>query len=162
MKHYIYKDKEYPSLYHIRQLLPNYGIPSTVTDEQLQEIGIVVAVVEPNIEELKKYKLQSLKFERDKLEVEPIEYNSNFYDYDEKARDRINSAIIALDLQGEKATIEWTLANNTNTTVTANDLRMVIASVAIRSNKLHIAYREAKEKINGCSTREELDKIILE
>ena len=102
-----------------------------------------------------------MKWERDRKEVEPIEYNGHTYDYDDKARDRINAAIIALDLQGEKATIEWTLADNFNITVTANDLRAVIGAVALRSNALHVAYRTAKEKVEACESEQELEKIVL-
>ena len=115
----------------------------------------------PTFEELKQRKLQQLKWERDRKEVEPIAYNGHTYDYDDKARDRINAAIIALDLQGEKATIEWTLADNSNITVTANDLRAVIGAVAVRSNALHVAYRTAKEKVEACKTEDELNKIVL-
>lgn len=115
----------------------------------------------PTFEELKKRKVQELKWERDRKEVEPIAYNGHTYDYDDKARDRINAAIIALDLQGEKASIEWTLADNTNTTVTANDLRAVIGAVALRSNALHVAYRTAKEKVETCESEQELEKIVL-
>lgn len=115
----------------------------------------------PTFEELKQRKLQELKWERDRKEVEPIVYNGHTYDYDDKARDRINAAIIALDLQGEKATIEWTLADNSNITVTANDLRAAIGAVALRSNALHVAYRTAKEKVEACKTEDELNKIVL-
>lgn len=115
----------------------------------------------PIFEELKKRKVQELKWERDRKEVEPIAYNGHTYDYDDKARDRINAAIIALDLQGEKATIEWTLADNSNITVTANDLRAVIGAVALRSNALHVAYRTAKEKVETCESEQELEKIVL-
>lgn len=115
----------------------------------------------PTFEELKQQKIQELKWERDKREVEPIAYNGKVYDYDDKARDRINAAIIALDLQGEKATIEWTLADNSNITVTANDLRAVIGAVALRSNDLHVKYRTAKEKVEACKTEQELEKITL-
>ena len=115
----------------------------------------------PTFEELKKRKVQELKWERDRKEVEPIVYNGKLYDYDDKARDRINAAIIALDLQGEKASIEWTLADNSNITVTANDLRAVIGAVALRSNALHVAYRTAKEKVEACKTEDELNKIVL-
>lgn len=115
----------------------------------------------PTFEELKQRKLQELKWERDRKEVEPIEYNGHTYDYDDKARDRINAAIIALDLQGEKASIEWTLADNSNVTVTANDLRAVIGAVAVRSNDLHVKYRLAKEQAEACKTEDELNKIVL-
>lgn len=115
----------------------------------------------PTFEELKQQKIQELKWERDRKEVETITYNGHAYDYDEKARDRINAAIIALDLQGEKATIEWTLADNSNVTVTANDLRAVIGAVAVRSNDLHVKYRLAKELVESCESEQELEKIVL-
>ena len=109
------------------------------------------------LDELKQAKITEFKNIRDAEEVKPIEYNGNLFDYDEKARDRINSAIIALDMTGQS--IEWTTADNTNITVTANDLRGVIANVAVRSNELHIKYRELKEQVEACTTKEDLDKI---
>ena len=114
---------------------------------------------EPPLEYLKSQNLQVLKKKRDALEVEPIECNGNLYDYDEKARDRINAAIIALDVQGNGASIEWTTADNTNVIVTADDLREVIATVAVRSNALHVKYRELKEQVLACTTNEEVALI---
>lgn len=105
-------------------------------------------------------KIAELKAERDAEEVQPVEYKGNLYDYDDKSRDRINAAIIALDAQGEGANIAWTLADNSSVNVTANDLRMVIANVAIRSNDLHVKYRTLKEKILACKTAAELEKIV--
>ena len=120
----------------------------------------------PSLDELKTAKLTSLKSMRDTLEVEPIEYNGNSFDYDEKARDRINAAIIALDMQsqltGTEASLSWTTADNTEATVTANDLRGVIANVAVRSNALHVKYRELKELVENALTKEELDAIVLD
>lgn len=110
-------------------------------------------------------KIAELKAERDSKEVEPIEYNGNTYDYDDKARERINAAIIALDVQTTQtkstATIDWTTADNQDVKVTADDLRCVIAMVAKRSNALHVAYREAKDKVEQAITVAELDNIEL-
>ena len=106
-------------------------------------------------------KIAELKAERDSKEVEPITYNGNLYDYDEKARERINAAIIALDVQGEGASIDWTTADNADVKVTANDLRMIIAAVAVRSNALHNAYRVAKEKVLNAAAKEEVEKVVL-
>lgn len=103
-----------------------------------------------------------LKRQRDTAEVEPIEYKGYLYDYDEKARDRINAAIIALELQGEGATIEWTTADNADTPVTATDLKMIIAAVAVRSNKLHTAYRIAKEKVEEATTAADVETVTFE
>ena len=107
-------------------------------------------------------KIAELKAERDSKEVEPIEYGGNLYDYDDKARERINAAIIALESTGSSASLTWTLADNQDVKVTASDLRGVIAQVALRSDKLHTAYRKAKAKVEAATTKEELDAITLE
>ena len=107
-------------------------------------------------------KIAELKAERDSKEVEPITYNCNSYDYDDKARERINAAIIALDVQGADASIDWTTADNADVKVTANDLRMVIAMVANRSNALHIAYRKAKDKVEQATTVADVEAITLD
>lgn len=96
------------------------------------------------------------------MAVNKVIYGGNSYDYDEKARDRINAAIIALELQGEGATIEWTTADNADTPVTANDLKMIIAAVAVRSNKLHTAYRIAKENVEAATTATEVEAVAFE
>ena len=113
--------------------------------------------VAPTFEEIVAAKLSELKSTRDTRETEPVEYNGNRYDYDEKARDRINAAIIALDITGQS--IEWTTADNTNVAVTAQDLRNIIAAVALRSNDLHVKYRELKEQVLACTTAEEVAEI---
>ena len=114
--------------------------------------------VAPTFEEIVAAKLAELKSTRDTSETEPIEYNGNNYDYDDKARDRINAAIIALDITGQS--IEWTTADNTNVAVTAQDLRNIIAAVALRSNALHVKYRNLKEQVLACTTAEEVAEIV--
>lgn len=109
----------------------------------------------------KSAKIADLKAERDSKEVEPITYNGNSYDYDDKARERINAAIIALDVQGADASIDWTTADNQDVKVTADDLRCVIAAVAQRSNALHVAYRAAKEKVEQATTVTEIEAVTL-
>lgn len=128
------------------------------TIEDKGEYYECVAIPAPSFDELKAQKLTELKTIRDTEEVKPITYNGNLFDYDDKARDRINSAIIALDIAGQS--IEWTTADNTNVLVTADDLRGVIAAVAMRSNELHIKYRELKEQVLACSTAEEVAEIV--
>lgn len=137
-------------------------IPLSIGDEALAELGVTVVHEEETLEVLRQRKIAELKYQRDKAEVKPIEYNGNLYDYDEKARDRINAAIIALSLQGEDASIDWTTADNADVKVTANDLRMVIAAVAVRSNALHTAYRKAKEQVEAAQNKEEVEAVKLE
>ena len=122
----------------------------------------VVTLPLPSLQEIKTIKIAELKAQRDTAEVKPIAYQGYSFDYDDKARDRINAAIIALSLQGEGASIDWTTADNQDVKVTANDLRMVIAAVAVRSNALHTAYRKAKEKVEAATTKEEVEAIELE
>ena len=124
--------------------------------------GATTTAPEKTLDELKTDKIAALKAERDQKEVLPIEYNGNSFDYDDKARDRINAAIIALDMAGAEATLQWTTADNTNATVTAQDLRNIIAAVAMRSNTLHEQYRVAKEAVNAAETKEEVEAVTLE
>lgn len=163
MNTYTYKANSYDNLYDLSEALGKDGIfiPLSISDDTLQELGVVVIHAEEPIEILRERKIMELKRQRDSKEVEPIEYKGNLYDYDEKARDRINAAIIALSLQGEDASIDWTTADNQDVKVTANDLRMVIAAVAVRSNALHTAYRKAKEQVEAAQNKADIEKITM-
>ena len=119
--------------------------------------GAVFTAPEKPLEQVKADKILEFKSIRDNEEVQPIAYNGNLFDFDDKARDRINSAIIALDITGQS--IEWTTADNTNVTVTADNLCGVIAAVVVRSNELHVKYRQLKEQVEACTTKEQLEKI---
>lgn len=159
---YKYKDKTYTHIYPLSEALGQEGIfiPLSISDESLAELGVTVTHEEEPLEVVKQRKIAELKYQRDKAEVELIAYHGYSFDYDDKARDRINAAIIALELQGEGATIEWTTADNADTPVTANDLKMIIAAVAVRSNKLHTAYRAAKEKVETATTAADVEAVI--
>lgn len=161
---YTYKEQTYSNLYELSEVLGKDGvfIPLSIGDEALTELGVTVTHEEEPIENVKQRKILMLKRQRDTAEVEPIEYGGHSFDYDDKARDRINAAIIALSLQGDGATIDWTTADNQDVKVTANDLRMVIAAVAVRSNKLHTAYRIAKEKVEEATTAADVETVTLE
>lgn len=122
-----------------------------------------VPIPAPSLDELKQAKINELKTIRDNEEVKPISYQGYSFDYDDRARERINAAIIALDMQTAQtkavANIDWTTADNADVKVTADDLRMVIAMVAQRSNALHVAYRAAKDKVEAATTKAEIDAI---
>ena len=160
---YTYKEQAYSSLYELSEVLGKEGIfiPLSISEEFLKDLGVTVTTEEESLESIKEHKILTLKIQRDNLEVEPIAYNGHSYDYDSKARDRISAAIIALELQGEGATIEWTTADNEDAVVTAQDLRMIIASVAARSNNLHTAYRAAKAQVEAATTAHEVDAVIF-
>ena len=160
---YKYKDKMYDNIYELSEALGHEGvfIPLSLSDEALAELGVTVMREEEPLEVIKQRKITELKYQRDTAEVTPIAYNGHSFDYDDKARDRINAAIIALSLQGEGASIDWTTADNQDVKVTANDLRCVIAMVAQRSNTLHVAYRAAKDKVEAATTVAEVEAIKL-
>ena len=147
------------------KLIGNAGCEYLIADD-----GCVYPKPAPTDAELleaaKTAKIAELKAELDAREVEPITYNGNSYDYDDKARERINAAIIALDVQTVQtkavASLDWTTADNADVSVTADDLRCVIASVARRSNALHVAYREAKNKVEAASDVAEVEAVTLD
>ena len=161
---YNYKDVQYNNIYELSEALGHEGvfIPLSLSDESLADLGVTVVHEEEPLEVLRQRKIAELKYQRDIAEVQPIEYNGNLYDYDSKARDRISAAIIALDVQGEGAKISWTTADNEDAVVTAQDLRAIVAAVAVRSNLLHIAYRKAKAQVEAAGTAEEVRAICME
>ena len=160
---YTYQNKTYDTLHEVSKALAKncIFIPLSISDEALAELGVTVMREEEPLEVIKQRKIMELKRQRDTAEVAPISYNGHSFDYDDKARDRINAAIIALSLQGEGASIDWTTADNQDVKVTANDLRMVIAAVAVRSNTLHTAYRAAKEKVEAAQNKADIEKITM-
>lgn len=160
---YKYKEKTYTNIYPLSEALGKDGIfiPLSISEDALKDLGVEVTHEDEPIEYLKERKIETLKMQRDKAEVEPITYQGYSFDYDEKARERINAAIIALEVAGASATLTWTTADNKDVKVTASDLRGIIAQVALRSDKLHTAYRKAKEKVETAITKAEVKNIVL-
>lgn len=163
MNTYTYKANSYGNLYDLSEALGKDGIfvSLSISDEALAELGVNVTHEEEPIENIKQRKIVELKRQRDSKEVEPIAYNGHLYDYDSQARDRISAAIIWLDAQGDGAKISWTTADNEDAVVTAQDLRMIIAAVAVRSNALHTAYRAAKAQVEAAQSKAEIDTISI-
>ena len=161
---YTYREQTYSNLYELSEALGKDGvfIPLSIGDEALAELGVTVTHEEEPIETLRERKIMELKRQRDTAEVEPVKYGGHLYDYDSKARDRIAAAIIALDVQGEGAKISWTTADNEDAVVTAQDMRMIIAAVAVRSNALHTAYRVAKAQVEAAVTADEVRVVCME
>lgn len=160
---YKYKDKTYANVYELSEALGKEGvfIPLSLPDAELETLGVAIIHTEEPIEVIKQRKILELKYQRDAAEVEPVEYGGHLYDYDSKARDRISAAIIALGVQGEGAKISWTTADNEDVVVTAQDLRAIVAAVAVRSNLLHIAYRKAKAQVEAAVTADEVKAVTM-
>ena len=111
----------------------------------------------PPLADVQAAKIAELKSVRDAKELEPVPYNGANFDFDQKSYERITAAIYALDLTG--GSIGWTTADNTVVSVTAADLRGVIAAAAVRSNQLHIIYRDLKADVMAATTNEEVEEI---
>lgn len=125
-------------------------------------VGIVLTPPpqkELTFDDIKDRKLEQLKVERDRKEEEPITFDGLTFDFDARSRERINIALIAL---GAGGSIEWTLADNTSVELQEENLRGVIMVAAQRSNQLHVAYRNAKEKVENALTEEAVNSVTLE
>lgn len=160
---YTYKKEAFSTLRDLSEALGKEGIfiPLSISEDALKDLGVEVVHEEESIESIKEHKILTLKIQRDNAEVEPITYQGYSFDYDSKVRERISAAIIALEGAGVSAALTWTTSNNQDVKVTASDLRGVIAQVALRSDKLHTAYRKAKEKVEVASTKEEVEAVNL-
>ena len=128
-------------------------------------VGLTIVTAdteEMTLEKLKEHKITLLKNDRNTEETKPIEYDFNIYDYDERARDRINAAIIALELQGADATIPWTTADDCNVELSAQDLKNIVGCVAQRSNLLHVKYRQLRDNVLSATSKEEVESVSWE
>lgn len=124
----------------------------------LEEEAIKKAEKELSI--AKSNKINELKNYRDTEEVEPIEYNGNFFDYDDKSRDRIKDAQEALE--GTELSIEWTTADNIDATLFYQDFKNIRKAVAMRADVLHKKYRVLREQVDTATTIEEVEAIKWE
>lgn len=118
----------------------------------------VVAIPAPSLDEIKQAKVDSLKSTRDTLEVEPITYNGNIYDYDDKARERMRIAQQALSDNNIPNQL-WTTYDNTQVELTVQDFKNINTLAAKRSGELHIHYNTLKQEILACTTNEDVGKI---
>jgi len=113
--------------------------------------------VEP-LEHAKLRYISAAKAYRDKQEVATITYNGNDYDYDAKARERLNIARQALEDSGAES-ISWTTAGDTDVILTVADFAAINSVAATRSNTLHVSYRTTKAKLEAATTIEEINNI---
>ena len=127
---------------------------------EYEEIPVLPDPEPPTLEDVKAQKINELKSIRDAKEMEPVLYAEHKFDFDSKSYERITAAIYALNMQGATSTINWTLADNGSTPVTANDLRGVIAAAAVRSDALHTTYRALKSQVQAAETVDDVNNIM--
>lgn len=107
----------------------------------------------PTLEEAKAAKLQQIKSIRNFIESSPL----NNFDVDANSITRLQ--IAQNILSGTAQTLDWTMADNSVKTITADDIAQVFADLAERSNNLHAKYRDLKERINSAESVEEVAAI---
>lgn len=158
---YKYEGNTYDSFSQLKQAYPYISFPAEKTDDVLVALGVEKIEEYPPLERCKTLLIGQAKIKRNAAEIAPVEYNGNTFDFDTDSRDRLDIALKALTAQGDGATIDWGLADNTSAMITAADIMGVFVTSAVRSNALHEQYRSTKEKIEAAQSVEELNKISL-
>ena len=109
-------------------------------------------------------KKSELKKKRDILEMEPIEVDGYLFDYDDKARERLDVAREVIKITHQP--IKWTLAENNEVTDLTEELSdKIMVAVAVRSNQLHVQYRQFADQVYSIASddnfteQEKIDKI---
>ena len=115
----------------------------------------------PELEAVKADKVLELKSERNTREEAPVEYAGKLWDFDTKARDRITAAATALEVSGVES-LEWTAHDDTSATMTAADLKAIVAAAALRGDALHKKYRELRDQANAATTAEAVKAVVWE
>ena len=71
---YTYKDKTYINVYALSEALGKEGIfiPLSISEDALKDLGVEAVHEDEPIEYYKERKIETLKMQRDKEEVEPI------------------------------------------------------------------------------------------
>ena len=160
-KAYKYNGKQYTYLWELKKAMPNVGFPSNVTDEQLKELGVEVINIEPVLDDVKAQKKFELKYERDKREVAVIAYKGKTFDYDDKARERLNIARQALE-DNNIPSQTWTCADNSITELTVADFKALNTLAAQRSGQLHEQYNKLKFYIDTLKTIEAIEAVTFD
>ena len=136
-----------------------FGTPAkTMKDLGAFPAGAVFTAPAKTLEQLKADKINELKLKRDSIEVEPITYNGNLYDYDDKARERMRIAQQALSDNNIPNQL-WTTYDNTQVELTVQDFKNINTLAAKRSGELHIHYNTLKQEVLTCTTNEDVEKI---
>ena len=128
------------------------------TPEHVAQKDGTWAMPETPLEQIKEECIVRLKQQRDALEVSPISYNGNAFDYDDKSRDRMRIAREYLVLSKTESK-QWTTADNTSVSMTVEDFNNITLLLAQRGGLLHYLYNQAKELVATVTTLEELEQL---
>jgi hypothetical protein len=123
----------------------------------------------PTLDELKTGKWEQIKAKRDAIEQSGVPYMGKILDSDPLSVQRIAIAVQAAQeaiKAGQPLTLDWTCADNTVLTMTAEQVCGIPVALAQHSDGLHQIARGLSEDIfgsdtnTGATTAEELQAII--
>lgn len=120
------------------------------------------AISDAVLEELKQGKATEMKSKRDELEMSGFIYLGKTFDSDQKAIQRISIAVLAAQavlMAGQEVSFDWTLADNSIISLTAQEFIGLPIAMAQYANVLHEHYRLLKIKIEECSSAAEVEAI---
>lgn len=107
------------------------------------------------LDEIKAQKWAEIKSERDRLEFGGFEFDGGIYDSDQVSQGRIVGAAAAGMDQ------VWTLADNTTTYLTANELVQLYQALQMHIAITHQRGRVAREAIVSATTKDDVDAVTL-
>lgn len=117
----------------------------------------------PSLDELKAAKWTEIKEKRDQLEQSGVPYLGKIIDSDPVSVQRIAIAVQAAQAAisaGVEFSLDWTCADNTVLTMTAEQVVGMSVALAQHSDSLHQTARGLRAKIEAATTKEELDAIV--
>lgn len=112
------------------------------------------AIIAPTFAELQEVKKQEIENYYNQAIQEPIEYNGNIFQADNKSVDAISSMILS-----EPTSIEWLDINNEFVSMTLDEFKGLLSSIKSREQVLFKKKVELKKQIEECLDKDCLDKI---
>ena len=117
----------------------------------------------PTMAELKTAKWSEIRAKRDTLEQSGVPYMGKVIDSDTVSVQRIAIAVQAAQAAisaGVEFTLEWTCADNSILTMTAEQVVGMSVALAQYSDSLHQTARGLREQIEAAETAEDLTAIV--
>lgn len=121
--------------------------------------------IEPveSLDDAKVVQWATIKAERDRLEMSGVAYLGAVFDSDALSVQRIGIAVQAAQAAksaGQPFSVDWTTADNTVVTLTAEEVIGLPLALAAYSNSLHVTARELRDQIEAAATVDEVKAIV--
>lgn len=110
----------------------------------------------PTLGELKDAAWDRVKARREAEDRQPLPYMGKLLDFDDTGREKLLWALKAADVAGALFTVDWTCADNSTLTLTAETIAGIPVAAAMRSDANHQKARLLREEIDAATTPEKL------